>query len=212
MESNALKLSVILPCHNLENYIGRCLESIKKQSIGKEIYEVIVVLDSCDDKSEEVVKKSVAAFKNYEILKCNYHRAGLTRNDGLKKAKGKIIWFIDGDDYLLQTDAFKQILSEFENDENLTALYLSEFVSNEAVVDEFAVWRYIYKKDFIDGELFNDKMIDEDWDYTQKISKKRGYKQKKLNGKIYFYTYGRDGSITSEYNKIIGRMKGETPI
>ena len=53
MESNALKLSVILPCHNLENYIGRCLESIKKQSIGKEKYEVIVVLDSCDDKSEE---------------------------------------------------------------------------------------------------------------------------------------------------------------
>ena len=211
MENDNIKLSVILPCHNLENYIGRCLESIKKQTIGKENYEVIVVLDSCDDKSEEVVKKGVAAFKNYEILKCDYHRAGLTRNDGLKKAKGKIIWFIDGDDYLLQTDAFKKIISEFENDENLTALYLSEFVSNEAVVDEFAVWRYIYKKDFIDGELFNDKMIDEDWDYTQKISKKRGYKQKKLNGKIYFYTYGRDGSITSEYNKIIERMKGKTP-
>lgn len=116
MENDNIKLSVILPCHNLENYIGRCLESIKKQSIGKENYEVIVVLDSCDDKSEEVVKKGVAAFKNYEILKCDYHRAGLTRNDGLKKAKGKIIWFIDGDDYLLQTDAFKQILSEFENE------------------------------------------------------------------------------------------------
>ena len=47
--------SIIVPAHNSEKFIDKCLDSIRKQSYTS--YELIVVCDACEDKTEEVAKR-----------------------------------------------------------------------------------------------------------------------------------------------------------
>ena len=47
------KFSIVIPVYNVEEYIGRCLESVKNQTFKD--YEVIVVNDGTKDKSMEIV-------------------------------------------------------------------------------------------------------------------------------------------------------------
>ncbi|HDR7658021.1 TPA: glycosyltransferase family 2 protein [Bacillus wiedmannii] len=52
-----VKFSVIIPTHNEEKYIRKCLDSITKVSEAyKKQTEVIVVLNRCTDKTEEIEK------------------------------------------------------------------------------------------------------------------------------------------------------------
>ncbi len=83
-------LSIIIPAHNEENYVAACLQSIKQQSFSD--YEVIVVCDSCTDKTPTIAKKYTK--KIFEIKKKNVSTA---RNYGANKAKGDVLVFLDAD-------------------------------------------------------------------------------------------------------------------
>ena|SRR3989338_1424644 len=83
-------LSIIIPAHNEEKYITACLQSIKQQSFSD--YEVIVVCDSCTDKTPTIAKTYTK--KIFEIKKKNVSAA---RNYGANKAKGDILAFLDAD-------------------------------------------------------------------------------------------------------------------
>ena len=43
------KISIIIPCYNVEKYIGRCIKSLVQQSIGLESLELIFVNDASTD-------------------------------------------------------------------------------------------------------------------------------------------------------------------
>jgi glycosyltransferase involved in cell wall biosynthesis len=49
-----MKFTVIVTAHNLKDYIGRALDSIKEQSYKD--YELIVVCDACEDETEKIVR------------------------------------------------------------------------------------------------------------------------------------------------------------
>ena len=52
-----IKFSIIIPAHNEEKYLGKCLDSIEAASkLYKEQLEIIVVLKRCSDKTEETAK------------------------------------------------------------------------------------------------------------------------------------------------------------
>lgn len=89
-------LSIIIPVYNVEVYIGKLLQSIFSQNT--EEVEIIVVNDGTLDGSMNVVKSFVSAHSNLYIV--NQSNMGLSeaRNTGLKYAKGKYVWFVDGDD------------------------------------------------------------------------------------------------------------------
>ncbi|MEK6920709.1 MAG: glycosyltransferase family 2 protein [Nanoarchaeota archaeon] len=83
-------LSIIIPAHNEEKYIEQCLRSIKNQKY--EEYEIIVVCDSCTDKTKEIAKRYTK--KAYDIKKKN---VSAVRNYGANKAKGDVLVFLDAD-------------------------------------------------------------------------------------------------------------------
>ncbi|MBI5072768.1 glycosyltransferase family 2 protein [Candidatus Woesearchaeota archaeon] len=83
-------LSIIIPAHNEEKYIGACLQSIKNQKFSD--YEIIVVCDSCTDKTKQITQKYTK--KVYEIKKKNVSAA---RNFGARKATGDVLVFLDAD-------------------------------------------------------------------------------------------------------------------
>lgn len=103
-----MKLSVIVPMYNSEKYIGRCIDTIIKQSFND--LELILVNDGSKDLSAEVAKKYAEADKRITVIdKCN-GGASSSRNAGLDVAKGEYVTFVDSDDWL-DTDAYEYMFS-----------------------------------------------------------------------------------------------------
>lgn len=97
-----VKFSIIIPAHNEEKYIRKCLDSIAKASEAyKEQTEVIVVLNRCTDKTEEIAKSY-----NCVTLKNNDKNLSKIRNAGAKIASGEIIVTIDADTIMTESMLF----------------------------------------------------------------------------------------------------------
>ena len=94
-----LKVSFILPCFNVAPYIGRCIESIERQDMSQDEYEIICVDDCSPDNSGDIIRDYQNKYSN--II---YHRheinktSGGARNTGIDLARGEYIWFVDPDD------------------------------------------------------------------------------------------------------------------
>lgn len=91
-------ISIIVPAYNIEAYIGRCLESIMKQTHTN--LEIIVVDDGSTDKTGEVIERY--ALLDKRIIPVHKKNGGVSsaRLTGISIATGVYIGFVDGDDYV----------------------------------------------------------------------------------------------------------------
>lgn len=110
-----VKFSIVVPIYNVENYLNECIESILNQ--GFKNYELILVNDGSTDKSESICDKF--ARSNSKISVIHKKNGGLSdaRNNGMAKAKGEYIIFIDSDDFI-ESEAFERFNNELERFEN----------------------------------------------------------------------------------------------
>jgi len=95
------KISIIIPLYNAENYIVKCLDSVKNQTYKN--YELIIINDKSKDGSWDVLNRYASDNQdiNFKILN-NEINLGLskTRNRGMEEAGGDYILFMDNDDIL----------------------------------------------------------------------------------------------------------------
>lgn len=103
---NNIKISIVITIFNIEKYIKECLDSILKQSI-KEI-EVICVDDASTDKSLDILREYEFNDCRVQVI-CNKLNMGQasSRNIGCRLARGKYLYVIDGDDYLVENSLIK---------------------------------------------------------------------------------------------------------
>lgn len=94
-----IKVSVIVPIYNVEDYLRRCLESLVNQTL-KEI-QIILVNDGSPDHSQDIINEYVQLYPE-KIVSVVKENGGLSdaRNYGIPYAKGEYIGFVDSDDYL----------------------------------------------------------------------------------------------------------------
>ena len=86
-------ISVIIPAHNEEKYIARCIRSVKKAESGfKGNVEIIVVCNRCTDRTAEIAESLGA-----RVLTNEDRCIAKVRNTGIAAAKGRIIVTIDAD-------------------------------------------------------------------------------------------------------------------
>ena len=102
------KISVIIPSFKPDNYINECLTSLAVQTLSKESYEVIVILNGCNEpwKSnlESLIEKlEIEHGMCGSLLHNEWGNVSNARNIGLSQAKGEYICFIDDDDYVSDT-------------------------------------------------------------------------------------------------------------
>ena len=90
-------VSIIIPCFNNERFIGDAINSALAQTYSN--IEVIVIDDGSTDSSLDIIKSFGGSI--ISISKAN-SGASAARNDGLEKARGEFIQFLDGDDLLTQ--------------------------------------------------------------------------------------------------------------
>ncbi|MBN6885241.1 CDP-glycerol glycerophosphotransferase [Cytobacillus horneckiae] len=95
-------ISVIIPTYNVERYIQEALNSIVKQTFDGEI-EIIIIDDCSTDNTPKLIEEFKKNHNNLEI-KLLYQernmRQGTARNRGIREARGKYVFFLDGDDFI----------------------------------------------------------------------------------------------------------------
>ncbi len=92
------KITIIVPVYNVEEYVGRCLESIITQTHAN--LEIIVVNDGSDDNSMDVVEKFSTIDNRFVVVNQKNLGLSLARNCGLDIATGDYVLFVDSDDWL----------------------------------------------------------------------------------------------------------------
>jgi glycosyltransferase involved in cell wall biosynthesis len=97
-----MTLSIIIPCYNEENYIGKCLEAIMKSSVLPD--EVVVVNDGSTDESLKVIKSLEPRFKekSVKLVVLEHEKAGIyaARKFGYDNATSDYILRIDADTHI----------------------------------------------------------------------------------------------------------------
>ncbi|MBX7148102.1 glycosyltransferase family 2 protein [bacterium] len=103
------KISVLVPVHNQEKYIGRCLRSILAQNFPREDYEIIVI----DDGSQDRTSYALELFHDDITLVKNETNLGLpaSLNRGIRASNAPYLVRVDSDDYI--NAEFLRILSLF---------------------------------------------------------------------------------------------------
>lgn len=93
--------SVIVPVHNAEKYVHKCLDSVINQTFKD--FEVLIVDDSSSDKTVEVINNIIGNYKNFKLITLSKNSGvANARNIGIKRANGKYICFLDDDDLWLK--------------------------------------------------------------------------------------------------------------
>jgi len=99
-------ITVIMNIHNQAHCLYKCLRSIQNQS--KKNIEIIVVDDCSTDNSTEIIKEYQKKDPRIILIEHDTNEGTIkTRTDGIRKAKGKYITIIDGDDAFIHKDILK---------------------------------------------------------------------------------------------------------
>lgn len=220
-----MKISVIIPVYNVEEFLPTCLNSVINQSYKN--LEIIIVNDQSPDKSQVIIDDYKS--KDDRIVTIIHEKnkgLGGARNTGISVATGDYISFLDSDDWL-ELDTFRVLVKEIElnhselikfgykevfEDRELKSPMLSPKVftsgwneiKNAISHKRFTplCWRCIYLREFIVSNRlsFPEKTLFEDFSFT--------FKAHLLTSKIssvpnHFYNYrqGREGSIMFKINE-----------
>ena len=110
-----VKLSVVVPVYNVEDYVAKCLDSLlepgrSRLAAGEEPgYEIIAVNDgSTGDIAAEYHRRYPELIR---LITIENSGQGQARNVGMEAAAGKFLYFIDSDDYLAP-GAMAELLDE----------------------------------------------------------------------------------------------------
>lgn len=110
-----MKISIIVPVYNVEQYVGKCIESILAQTYAD--IEILLVNDGSTDGSVAICEKYE---KNYSKIRMIHQENGGpsdARNTGILHATGDYILFLDSDDYW-KTDFLNELVNYASHTEN----------------------------------------------------------------------------------------------
>lgn len=215
-----MKLSIIIPAYNAENYLPQLLECLDKQMVKG--VEVIII----DDGSKIPFKTD---YKWATVIRQENAGPGIARNTGLEKMTGDYFTFIDADD-MVSDKYLGTILDKIET-EAFDYCYLSWktmaggwqcSVQLNSVDDKFpgfnlCVWNRVYKTATFGEHRFNPKKLwSEDADFIYRLNEHG--KKSFISDYLYFYRSDTPDSWTKrmmngelDYTRIVYNLKEVKP-
>lgn len=219
-----VKISIIIPAYNVENYIGKTIDSIIKQDF-KDI-EIIVINDGSIDNTKKVVEKFLQYDNRIKLIDIDNSGVSNARNIGLANSNGKYVMFIDSDDWIAENALSKlwrfseeldldivsfNFYKAYENKiEKIRTNEVNEIITGEQGVKEILINKMspsvcdkMIKRDLFNNEFRFEKSIKMGEDLLMSI--KLCSNAKKI-GKLedaYYYYYMRNDSVTHKVNEDI---------
>lgn len=192
--------SVIIPAHNSEAFISKCLESVKMQHFTD--YELIVVCDDCQDKTATVARQYAD-----RVIKTNHGTDGLARNTGIEFSLGQWLLFLDDDDWWLHEYVMDEIYQTIRHFGGEIDLVVFDFIwkgrgyySNQADRVNIAVWSKAFRRGFLGETRFPSIRFTSDVPFMDEIISKQP-RCVALHKLMYYYNYMREGSQTEEHTR-----------
>ncbi len=212
------KLSVIIPCYNVEEYLSKCVDSVIDNKL-KDI-EIVLVNDGSKDNTLKIIKDYKKKYKDIiKVVDQENQGLSMARNAGIEVASGEYVTFLDSDDYVDSKMYSSMLDKAYKEDFDLVVcgvkmLYsdhelnvgsgLSRDCNSKEEVKEImynfypAACNKIYKKEVIGNLRFKKGVWFEDVEFMYRL-----LPHVKSIGNIdeYYYCYlQREGSITYVYN------------
>ncbi len=104
-----VKVSVVIPVYNVEQYLEKCLESLINQAL-KDI-EIICINDGSTDNSLLILKKYAEKDSRIKIIDKENEGQGVARNIGIQNSTGEYITFVDPDDWI-ELDMYEKMYNQ----------------------------------------------------------------------------------------------------
>lgn len=111
-----MKLSLIVPVYNVEQYLPKCVDSLLNQDLPLEDYEIILVDDGSPDCCGTICDKYAASYSNIKVVHRENGGLSAARNSGIEVARGEYVQFVDSDDYL-EPNVLKTLVNKMETDD-----------------------------------------------------------------------------------------------
>lgn len=175
-----MKVSVIVPCYNAQDYIESCVKCLLKQTYKN--IEIILVDDLSKDNTKKIIKNLEKKYDNIRgVISKTNNGAGGAKSEGLKMATGKYIMFLDCDDYI-DDDYIEQMVEEVKKDKTLDIiisgfkkvntkgdiLYKRTYKNfSKSLYQSFSSWAKLYRLEWLRknnlylpyGPVFDDVMF-----------------------------------------------------
>lgn len=116
-------ISIIIPVYKVENYLKRCVESARKQTLSD--LEIILIDDGSPDKCPKICDDYLHEDSRIKVVHKPNGGLASARNAGLRLATGKYIFFLDSDDWL-EKDGMEVLY-------NVAERYQVDFVKYRAI-------------------------------------------------------------------------------
>lgn len=100
-------VSVIVPAHDEERWIGECLDSLRRQTYPD--FEVVVVDDGSSDRTGAIARRSDAT-----VIRTDQRGAGAAKNAGAVVSRGRILVFLDADE-MFDPDFLERLVAPLAN-------------------------------------------------------------------------------------------------
>lgn len=223
------KVTVAVPVYNTETLLGRCVDSLIRQTWP--YVEILLIDDGSTDGSGRLCDEYA---EKYEQIKAAHKENGgvsSARNLGIELAKGDYLLFVDSDDYVhpRMAELYMQALKELKNTDGAPAVLACDYTKSEQELKEFctAGWQdkmTVYeRRDFL--RFMKDEYVNAPWNkcYDVRILRKYGirFDEKKSLGEdflfnldyfqhapavykvihcpLYYYEEGREGSLANAF-------------
>lgn len=118
-------LSFVVPIYNVERFLPACLDSLLRQDIPTQDYEIICVDDGSTDSSSAILKKYKTEHDNLSVIHQENGGVCRARNVGLERATGDYVWLVDADDCIQPNCLAK--LKELLAEGNLDRLIIDNY-------------------------------------------------------------------------------------
>lgn len=106
-------VSVIIPAYNVGDYIGRCIESILRQSYKN--FEIIVIDDVSKDNTVAIVKDLWQKDDRIKLIRSEQNGgSAIARQKGINASQGEMITFVDADDRYCDKKAIEKYVSVYK--------------------------------------------------------------------------------------------------
>lgn len=141
-------VSIIIPVYNVQAYVEKCLHSILNQTYRN--IEVLCVDDGSTDRSLQVLERIAASDERVKVYRQKNQGQGSARNEGLRHAQKKYVYFVDADDFLSDETVLQSLIDQAELYQCEAVFFDAKVMSDGGTSKDanFAVDTYVRKHDY----------------------------------------------------------------
>lgn len=138
-------ISIVIPVFNAQKYIKKCLDSLLIQTFSD--FEIICVDDGSTDNSFEILQEYQKKDGRIHIYTQNNQYAGVARNNGMKKANGKYLLFLDADDFFCE-EMLEKLWNKAEEEQSEVVVFDAFEYDNQLNEVVNTTWKALQKNGF----------------------------------------------------------------